>query len=231
MTVGKIRTAILFAWASFFGWLLATGDVYRYIGPRTYWVVVFGAVALSAVAIGNLILVMKAEAQRPARRHLLGFSAALIPLVLVLLIPRPSLGSLAASRKLSGGVVSSAVRPPVPEAGGEIGFREIGYATESLEYANEAGLSDGYPVELTGFVSGVEAGIPEGAFPLTRFSIFCCAADVVPYTVPVRAPGSGTTYARDAWVEVQGALYLEGETWVLEAERIQEVPEPPNPYI
>lgn len=231
MTAGRVKAGVLLAWAAFFVWLLASGEMYRYIGPRTYWVVIFGAVCLSAVAVANLLLVMTAEIERPPPRQLLGFFAALIPIVLVVLIPKPSLGSLAASRKVSGGIVSAAVQPSAADAGGEIGFQEIGYASESLEYASALGLTDGYPVELTGFVSDVQAGIAQDTFPLTRFSIFCCAADAVPYTVPVRAPEPATTYPRDTWVEVQGALYLEGETWVLRADRIEEVAEPTNPYI
>ena len=232
MTAGRVKAFVLLTWASFFVWLLLSGEVYRYIGPRTYWVVIFGAICLSVIALANMVLVMTHDRARPTSRQLLGFLAALVPILLVLLIPKPSLGSLAASRKASGGIVSAAVRPSTADPTAEVGFQEIGYASESREYAAALGLTDGYQVELTGFVSDVKEGMPAGAFPLTRFSIFCCAADALPYTVPVRSPASGTkTYPRDTWLEVEGALYLDGSTWVLEAENIEEVSEPSNPYI
>ena len=44
--VGFARMVVLALWSAFFAWLLVSGEVYRYIGPRTRWVVVFGAVML-----------------------------------------------------------------------------------------------------------------------------------------------------------------------------------------
>ena len=232
MTSGRVKSLILLVWALFFAWLLFTGEVYRYIGPRTYWVVIFGVVCLAGVAIANAALVMRTEGDRPTSRQLIGFLAALLPILLVVLIPKPSLGSLAASRKVSGGIVSAAVQPSAADPSDEVSFPEIGYASESQEYAAAIGLVDGYTVELSGFVSDVKDGIPDGTFALTRFSIFCCAADAVPYTVPVRLPPESTTrYPRDTWLSVEGALFLDGDTWVLEAERVEEVSEPTNPYI
>jgi len=232
MTTGHVKSVVLVAWAGFFAWLLLSGEVYRYIGPRTYWVVIFGVVCLAAVSIANVVLVMTGDRSRPTPRQMIGFFGILVPIVLVLLIPKPSLGSLAASRKVSGGIVSAAVRPPAADPTAEVSFQEIAYASESVEYAAALGLADGYPVELTGFVSGVTAGLPDDVLALTRFSIFCCAADAVPYTVAVRPPeGAAGSYPRDTWLNVEGALVLDGRTWVLEAEQIQEVSEPANPYI
>ena len=230
MTLGRLKAIVLSIWAAFFVWLLFSGEVYRYIGPRTYWVVIFGAVCLSAVAIGNLVLTMGSDASRASSLQIIGFVASLVPIILVLLIPKPSLGSLAVSRKISGSIVASAVRPSAADPGGDVSFQEVTLSSESLEYAAALGLADGYTIELTGFVSGAPIGVQD-AFPLTRFSIFCCAADAIPYTVPVRAPVGTPDYPRDTWLEVEGALFLEGGEWVLEAERIDEVAEPSNPYI
>lgn len=230
MTVGRIKSLILLIWASFFVWLLFSGEVYRYIGPRTYWVVIFGAICLSGVAIGNLALVMRRDTNRPSPRQALGLVVALLPILLVLLIPKPTLGSLAVSRKMSGGIVAAANRPVAPDPDGDVSFQEVTLGSESQEYSAALGLTDGYPIELAGFVSNAETGVTD-AFPLTRFSIFCCAADAIPYTVPVRAPAGSRTYPSDTWLSVEGALFLDGKTWVLEAERIEEIPEPDNPYI
>lgn len=231
MRIGPLKAFALAIWAGFFVWLLASGQVYKYIGPRTYWVVIFGAVALSLATIGYVLLVMRSQNAVATPRQLIGIAAVLLPIFFVAVIPDPALGSLAASRKLSGGVVASAaLAPPTPEAGGVVSFQEISYAAESEEYAAALGLSEGYPVELVGFVSGTETGVT-GALALTRFSIFCCAADAVPYTVPVTPPPGSPTYSPDTWIEVEGALAKVGEGWVVKAERIEKVDVPTNPYI
>jgi uncharacterized membrane protein YcgQ (UPF0703/DUF1980 family) len=69
-----------------------------------------------------------------------------------------------------------------------------------------------------------------GALALTRFSIFCCAADAVPFTVPVKTP-DGLTFPRDTWLHVKGAVYREGDAWVVEADKVREVDEPANSYL
>ena len=230
MTLGRLKAIVLLVWAAFFVWLLFSGEVYRYIGPRTYWVVIFGAICLGVVSIANLSLMMRSDAGRASSRQIIGFVASLVPIILVLLIPKPSLGSLAVSRKMSGSIVAAAIQPSAADPGGDVSFQEVTLGSESAEYAAALGLTDGYPLELTGFVSGAAIGVSD-AFPLTRFSIFCCAADATPYTVPVRAPADSPDYPRDTWLEVEGALFIDGDVWVLEAERIDEVAEPSNPYI
>jgi uncharacterized repeat protein (TIGR03943 family) len=230
MTLGRIKAAVLVAWAAFFIWLLASGEIYRYIGPRTYWVVIFGAVCLSSVAVLYGALAMGSQRERVSVRQALGLSILLVPIALVVLVPKPSLGSLAASRKLTGGGTAAlALQPSALQAGEQVSFQELSYASESAEYAASLGISDGYEVQLTGFVSDAETGVA-GAIALTRFSIFCCAADAVPFTVPVLAAGDAS-YQRDVWLSVEGAVFRRGERWVVEAVRIEEVDEPRNPYI
>lgn len=225
----SVKTLVLAAWAVFFLWLLISGRVNVYIGPRTYWVVVFGAVCLTAATLGQLIL-RPAEDHQPAPRWWVGYAAMLTPLLLVFVVPEPNLGSLAASRKSAGGVVSSAaLQPPTLEPGEEVSFTEISYALESEEYATALGIGEGYEVDLTGFVS-VGEEFSSDKIALTRFSIFCCAADAVPYTVAVRPP-DGESYPLDTWLRVRGALTREGATFVVDADSIETVEPPDDPYI
>ena len=214
------RGIALVAWAAFFVWLLVSGEVYRYIGPRTQWVVFFGAAALTIAAIGSLSL-----RRRGRRGDLLGVAVLLLPIVAVLIVPKPSLGSLAASRKLSGGPVVS-LRPQPLGPGETVSFAEIEYASESDEYASANGITGGYEVELTGFVSDPDA--PTADLALTRFSIFCCAADVVPHSVEVDADRD---YQKDAWLTVTGVLEERDGVFVVVARTIEEVSEPNDPYI
>ena len=216
-----MRGVVLASWAAFFVWLLVSGEVLRYIGPRTQWVVVFGAVALAVASICYWF----ARDEREARGNVVGVAVLLLPILAVMVVPKPSLGSLAASRKMSGGpVVSLQPQPLAP--GEEVSFPEIEYASESAEYAATSGITDGLEVELTGFVTSTEDDNAD--FALTRFSIFCCAADVVPHSVGVVAERD---YPDDVWLTVHGTLADRDGTFVLVAVSIEEIPEPRDPYL
>lgn len=229
ITSQRVKTLVLGSWAAFFIWLLVSGKVKTYIGPRTYWVVVFGAVCLTLATLGQLLL-RPVDDDAPSPRWWVGYAAMLFPIFLVFVVPEPNLGSLAASRKSSGGVVSAAaLQPPQLEPGQKVSFQEISYALESEEYAAALGVGEGYEVDLTGFVSAGEEFSSE-TFGLTRFSIFCCAADAVPYTVSVRAP-EGERYAVDEWLRVRGVLTTAGDTLIVSAEVVEPVDPPDDPYI
>lgn len=224
-----LKTFVLGAWAAFFMWLLISGKVKMFIGPRTYWVVVLGAVCLTLATIGQLFLKPSEEdARSPV--WWVGYAAMLFPILLVLVVPEPNLGSLAASRKSSGGVVSAAALQPAQlQPGEEVSFQEIAYALESEEYAAGLGVGEGYEVDLTGFVSANDDSSFE-TFALTRFSIFCCAADAVPYTISVRPPDD-ERYRLDEWLRVRGILTRDGDALVVSAETIEAVAAPDDPYI
>jgi putative membrane protein len=225
-----IRTAVLAAWTTFFIYLYLSGEISRYLGPRTYWVVTFGAIVLGVAAIAHAVTLRRTEpAPRPSVREVIGYVALVAPLLAVLVVPAPELGSLAANRKNTGGALTgvSSVVPPKPSADREISFLEIHFANGSKEFADAVGLVDGYEISLVGFVSR-SAETPEGAFDLTRFYVSCCAADAIPYSVVVvDAPDQEL----DTWIRVSGHLELRGSTFVLVAEETEGVAEPKDPYL
>ena len=222
------RGLVLACWAAFFAWLHVSGEKARYHGPRTYWVVVFGAVVLGAAAVAHFVTAR--AARKLEARDALGIAALLVPLLTVAAVPSAELGALAASRKSAGAGASSvgAIAPPAPEAGAAISFAEIHYASESESYAGEAGIAEGMEVELTGFVTH-PGGLPPGTLGLTRFHVSCCAADAIPYTVPlVLDPAS---YDDDAWLEVRGRLALRDGVYVLDPASVASVEAPEDPYL
>lgn len=224
------RAAVLMIWTSFVLWLLLSGEVYRYIGTRTYWVVVFGAGALVVVTLAQLSTVRSERPQPLTPREGAGLAALLCPVLAVMLIPAPSLGASAASSRSAGSVLAAdALIPSAPDGDEPISFVDIHYASASEEYAAALGIVDGQRVELTGFVTHGE-GTPEGGFTLTRFAVFCCAADAIPYSVPVDA-GPRAVYEDDTWLRIGGRLYASAGGYVLRPTRIEPVPEPQDPYI
>lgn len=221
-----LRGSVLALWAVFFGWLWLTGEVTRYLGPRTYWVVVFGCMTLTLAALGHLWGV-RGRPSAPTRADLGGALLLLLPLLAVIVIPDAQLGAQAASRKASTGGFAAAALIPLPDPGGEISFREIDYSSESDEYAASAGVVDGLSVELTGFVTHPEEG--QATFSLTRFYVSCCAADAIPYSVPVEATRGDRP--NDSWATVAGRLRRTDSGFILDATRVEPAAPPRDPYL
>ncbi|MGH2808699.1 MAG: TIGR03943 family putative permease subunit [Actinomycetota bacterium] len=221
-----LRVLVLAVWAAFFVWLLISGEVNRYIGPRTQWVVVFGAVALTVATVAHLLRPVRRP--RTTTRDALGLLAMLVPLIAVLAVPTPSLGSLAASRKITGTFTSGVLQPRASDVE-DISFTEIEYASDSAAFAQNLGIADGLPIELTGFVNN-NVELTDGDFRLTRFSIYCCAADVVPHSVTIEGE-AGQSFEDDQWLTVTGTLAERDGEFVVVPEEIEEVDEPKNPYL
>lgn len=224
------RTMVLGLWAGFLAWLWIANEISRYLGPRTYWVVPFGALVLGAAAVAHVIVLVGRRDGAGAKTSIgdtVGLVVLLIPLVAVIAIPEPSLGALAASRKSAGtGVGALGSFAPAPDPEGEVEFIDIHFASQSEDYAARAGIVEGTEVDLTGFVTHRDAGA--ATFRLTRFYVSCCAADAIPYSVAVRAPGDQPD---NQWLNVSGALIRDGEGYVLDAARIEPIEEPENPYL
>lgn len=228
-----VRGLVLGAWAALFVWLLASGEVYRYVGPRTYWVIIFGAITLIAATAFHF----KAGADgdsRPLRvGDVLGLVAMVLPMLVLVLVPRPNLGALAASKKSVGGITGSVARanPPPGELSGPISLEDIDYASESSEYAIAVGIEPGVKVRLVGFVTHPKKN-NVATFSVTRFAIFCCGADAIPYSAPVDASALGIDdLPDDQWVKLKGTLDKVGDTFVVRAAEIERIEEPQNPYL
>ena len=227
-----LRGLVLAIWAGFFIWLGVSGEMTRYLGPRTLWVIPFGALTLGGAALLHAFTIRTRERKpMPSMGELLGALVLTIPLLAVAIVPSAELGTLAASRKATGGP------PLVGELASSSGviedpkFREIEYADESQEYADAIGVIEGMRVELVGFVDD-SSEAPDGTVSLTRFYVSCCAADAVPYTVAVDPGGSTSEIpAQDSWIEASGSLERRDDRFVLVADTFEVVEEPQDPYL
>lgn len=228
--VGTLRAMVLLLWTAFLVWLSLSGEGDRYVGSRTRWVIVFGVIVVGWAAILQVrsLLAGMGTDERADRAEWIRSTSLLIPLLTVLLIPDPRLGADAADRKTFGGSSAIGAFAPRPDPGGEVSFPEIVHASRSSEYAEALGIAEGFELELIGFVTH-PSGL-DGGFALTRFESFCCAADAVPYSVPID-PGPFGDRSTDEWLKVSGELVRRDGVFVLEATAVEGVEEPSDPYI
>jgi putative membrane protein len=223
-----MRAGALLAWAGFYGYLWVGGGMVRYLGPRTYWVTIFGGLTLGTIGIAYLATA-RSSGPVPGRRELSGLALILAPVILAAALPATQLGALAASRKGVGATGTPLTL--VPEPAGEVSFREIHFASSSPRYAASAGVGPGTPVELTGFVTDASSTSPWD-LELTRFYVSCCAADAIPYSVPVDDPRPArSSPPEDTWLRAGGILELRGDRLVLVARNIVIVQAPTDPYL
>jgi len=233
--------------------LVLTGDYLRYVrGGMGPWLVAAGAL-LVVLGVTGLVAAVRRRADVPVAvagagpgdpdghdgdgdgdgdghghgSQWVGW-LLLAPVLALLLVTPPALGSFGVDRTAPGVRISS---------GGAL-FRPLAAGAEPvpltlLEFGERAGDRSGASfgparVRLTGFVAVPADG--EGV-RLARYQIACCAADAV--ATVVRVVGlPGATPARDTWLTVVGTYRGTGpdgvpELTVVDAERI---PPPVDPY-
>jgi putative membrane protein len=224
---------VLGAWSLLFAWLLISGEVARYLGPRTFWVAAFGAIGLTVVTLlygaGNA---GSADAGRTlSAREAGGLLALMAPVLIAFLMANASLGSLAASRKLtSRGIDVNRLEEVLAGDSSELGFLELNVAGRRPDFARENGIVPGRPVDLTGLVLDPSEAGPR-SFQLGRFYITCCVADSIPVGVEVDPDGASPAVTSDEWLEVTGQVAKRRGEIVVEAMRVSPVDEPDDPYL
>jgi uncharacterized repeat protein (TIGR03943 family) len=229
----SVRTVVLIGWSGFLFWLWVTDETLRYLGPRTQWLVPFGALTLAALAAANALAARGRPAQaRPSARDLLGLAAMLLPIATGMLLAHSQLGALAASKKLTArGIDPAALAELASRNAAELSFLQINVAEKDPKFAAENNIRPGREVRLVGFVSAA-AKHDHGPFELSRFYITCCVADSIPIGVAVRpADPRPATARRDQWLSVTGELVREGRRIALRATRVRSAATPKHPYL
>jgi len=155
----------------------------------------------------------------------------LAPVLVLLLVAPPALGSFGVARTAGVRVTSgAAVWAPLPAASPP---RPMTLLELNQRAWDRSGASlSGATVLLTGFVSdGSGQGQDGAAFGLARYQIACCAADAVASVVRV-VGAAGAAPARDTWVRVVGMFdgTMPDGTPRIAASSIQTVPTPVDPY-
>jgi uncharacterized repeat protein (TIGR03943 family) len=159
-----------------------------------------------------------------------------LPVLVLLLVAPPALGSFAAGRQAGSATAAGGdpggVFPPLPEpVGGAVPLPVSEFVTRAL-YDKDRTLA-GARVRLVGFAAPGRGG----GYLLTRFNLFCCAADGQAYQAEVR--GDRTPRQPDQWLVVEGrwqpqrvyeGIAPSGVRPVLVAESVTPVRAPADPY-
>jgi putative membrane protein len=185
----------------------STGDLYlRYVKGGLRPLLLAGGAVLVLTAVMTLWHDLRGRADdhdhgghdQGGHDHAHGSKAAwllVLPVLGMLLIAPPALGSYAATHNGSAVQVLSVIHPLPP--GDPVRMTVFQYASRAA-YSHGAGLT-GREVELTGFVYTDSHGQPY----LARMVLTCCAADAGPAKVALTG-AVPTGLKPDTWLEVTG---------------------------
>lgn len=229
--VRVLRFAGIAIWAAFFHWLWWGGDAALFVGRRTEWVVPFGALTTSLVAVAYAFTLRATGSVRPpALADLAGTTALVLPVIAVMVVPSPTLGVFAAERK--GEVdVSLLAKPERRGANEPVLIAEMAIASEDAGFASERQIKPGLPAEIEGLVTEIDTDT--NRVVIARFQLGCCAADALPFGVSVRLPAELELPAEGGeWMRALGKVVRapDGGLEVLAAELFA-TPRPSQPYL
>ena len=203
-------------------WLWWSGQALNYVRPGLVtWLGVGGVVVVLLGLLPPLGLLGRETAQADGHgghhhRGRVGW-LLLVPVLVVMVVQPAALGSYAVASRSAvpgggdGGFdpLAAPVRGAVPMSMAEFETRAVRDPSQSLA---------GVRVRLVGFVAPADGA---DGYRLTRFVIFCCAADAEALQAVVR--GDGTPRARDQWLEVEGQ-------WLPRPAAVDD-PSPPPPVL
>jgi uncharacterized repeat protein (TIGR03943 family) len=222
----RVRSLLLVTLGGTAAWLWASRDALNYVRPSLTPYLLAGAAVLLLLGLlppFGLLRRQPAAAEEEAAGTGHGRGAGvgwllLAPVLVVVLVQPAALGSHAVSGRAAvppgGDATYPALAPPVR---GAVPMSMAEFVTRALR---DRGRSlDGVRVRLVGFVAPGRNG---EAYRLTRFVIFCCAADAEALQVVVQ--GDPTRRAEDQWLEVEGR-------WLPRPMPAADDPSPPPPVL
>jgi uncharacterized repeat protein (TIGR03943 family) len=225
MSDDQTRSLLLVVLGATAVWLWWSGQALNYVRPGLAPWVLAGGVAVGLLGLLPPLGLLAEQAAghdvgHGGHRHRARVGwLLLLPVLVVILVQPAALGSYAVPGRAAvpggddGGFdpLAAPVRGAVPMSMAEFVTRAVRDPAQSLA---------GVRVRLVGFVAPSEG--KEGGYRLTRFVIFCCAADAEALQAVVR--GDRTPRARDQWLEVEG-------TWVPRPVAAEDDSSPPPPVL
>jgi uncharacterized repeat protein (TIGR03943 family) len=238
----QTRSMLLLALGGTAVWLWRSGEALNYVRPSLVPLVLGAGLVLLALGLLPPLGLVGTGVGRAAtsgdgsgghqHRGRVGW-LLLVPVLVVLVVQPAALGSYAvSSRTVVPGGGDSGFPPLAAPVRGAVPMSMAEFVTRAVRDQNQS--LAGVRVRLVGFASPAQAG---GGWRLTRFVIFCCAADAEALQVAVH--GDPTPRARDQWLEVEGTWVprpvtpddgLTPPPPVLNADLVRPVAQPRPPY-
>jgi uncharacterized repeat protein (TIGR03943 family) len=204
VTDDQTRSLLLVVLGATAVWLWWSGQALNYVRPGLApYLLAGGVVVLLLGLLPPLGLLGQETAQADhhgGRRHQgrVGW-LLLVPVLVVMVVQPAALGSYAvASRSTVPGGGDGGFQPLAAPVRGAVPMSMAEFVTRAVRDPDQS--LAGVRVRLVGVVAPSQG--QEGGYRLTRFVIFCCAADAEALQAVVR--GDPTPRARDQWLEVEG---------------------------
>ncbi len=224
-------------------WLFFSKKLFLFVQQNyIYLSLVSGLFLLFTGVVGMYHLVVELKRRREedaldvTHEGSLYFVVLIIPLLLAFLVPLKPLSSATAALRSGGINTDAAYTAPqrnISMFDVDTTNRTIVDWIQLFTQDPEPDRYKGLKVKLDGFVLR-DSSLPENYFLVSRFVISCCAADARPVGIPVHFDPAKWQLKNDDWVEVTGTLdaaeILQDRQPVVEAEKIQPIPVPDNPY-
>lgn len=209
--------------------LSVSGAYVKYVRAGMGWILLTTGVLLVVLGLVGVVRALgRGSGRLSSHDHAHGEWSGwllLVPVLALLLVTPPALGSFGVSRSAAVNV-SSGGRTFDPLPAGPAVPMSLREFDERAADNNGAGFGS-TPVRLTGFVAATSDG---QGFRIARYQIACCAADAVAAVARVTGT-SGNPPARDQWVTVTGTFHgLADGVPELRATSLVEVPSPVDPY-
>jgi len=246
------RTAALALWGGTLVWFYHADRLILYTRPVYHPLAAGSGVVLLVLALTELVsLVLRHRAADCCQEHggeahghahsRLAAMALILPLIINALVPSTGLTSYAVGKRATQIDYSALASQLSADWEAQMArAKELSEEYPELTIAQLLGFASQYPeqaegkkVSCIGFVYR-EKGAPTDRFLLTRFRMWCCAADAQPFYLVVTWPEAASLPA-DQWVRVRGVMRLvEGEGGrqpELQADRVELVKPPHNQYM
>jgi uncharacterized repeat protein (TIGR03943 family) len=223
VTEEQTRSLLLVVLGAMAVWLWWSGQALNYVRPGLApWLLAGGVVVGLLGLLPPLGLLGKETAADHGGGHhqhrgRVGW-LLLVPVLVVMLVQPAALGSYAVASRAAvpGGGHEGGFQPLAAPVRGAVPMSLAEFVTRAVRDPDQS--LAGVRVRLVGFVAPSQG--QEGGYRLTRFVIFCCAADAEALQTVVR--GDATPRARDQWLEVEG-------TWRPRPPAAEDDPSPPPP--
>jgi len=211
-----------------------------YLNPKYVWLVYVGAALLIIIGIAVFILRFKNPQLEGHSEGSAFWTVFWTVLIFVPLILGQALGNqpLSTGRAARNEAVKSMVGTDTKSGNtGTVKADTSGWSYSDWFIAvssdPEPSHFDGKKVNIDGAVFK-PTEIEDGYFFLTRYKIWCCAADATAINIPVKYKGS-SGLKDDQWVRVSGvmkdATWRGKRTLLLDADSVKEEKQPDDPYI